>query len=330
MAILAVGDEPEFFNNFFTGNTQTTTRDAGQRGGVSASTSGTTRWELHHSSVSEVWVRYRSYFSSAATSTTNPILEFFNSANNRPVFQIIRSAAWTTARIDCTARFLSTAPSTFTNITTIDMPITENPGVDVVVQFRRGTSGLLRIWINGFMIIDVSGTFNSVDTTWDRLRLYSPSTAANWFGGVIVADENLVGFEIDHLSPSGAGFHTQWAGSAANLADATGAPAVDAATDINTNAVGQRSTFAYDDMITLNEAREIAGVAVAIRGIREAAAVPTGCVLVSRLAGTDYSHASFGLTTTASNNRQFFALDPAGNAWTEANVNAIEYGALSS
>lgn len=330
MAILAVGDEPEFFNNFFTGNTQTTTRDAGQRGGVSATTTGTTRWELHHSSVSEVWVRYRSYFSVSANSTTNPILEFFNSANSRPVFQIIRSASYSATQFDCTARFLSTAPSTFTNITTIDLPITENPGVEIIVFFRRGSSGLLRVWVNGYLIIDVSGTFNSVDTTWDRLRLYSPSTAANWFGGVIVADENLVGFELDHLSPSGAGFHTQWTGTAADLADATGAPAVNTGTDINTNAVGQRSTFAYDDMITLNEAREVAGVAVAVRGILEAASTPTDCVLVSRLAGTDYSHASFGLTATASNNRQFFALDPAGNPWTETNVNAIEYGALSS
>lgn len=326
MAILAVGDEPEFFNNFFTGNTQTTTKDRGQRGGVSASTTGTTRWELNITSSSEVWLRTRIFFSSSNVSTTAPMFELYNNTNARAVFQFL---LFSTAGINARARYLSTAPSTFTNITDFTFPLSQTPGTELIVYFKRGSSGVLKIWANGFLIVSTTGNYATVDTTFDRVRLYSNSTASCRYGGVIVADENLVGFEMDHLSPSGAGNYANWTGSAANLADATGAPAVDTANDINTNATAQRSTFAYDDMLALGAGREIVGVDVAARGILEAGSTPTTCTLVSRFSGTDYSHASFGFGASAANNSQWFPLDPAGGAWSESDVNGIEYGALS-
>jgi hypothetical protein len=326
MAILAVGDEPEFFNNFFTGNTHTVAKDRGQRGGVAGDTDGTTRWELNFTAQSEVWLRFWCFYSSNNVSTTNPMFELWNSTNSRAVFQWMSSA---NNRTNMRFRYLSTAPSTFTTITDLEMPISQTPGNDIVIYFKRGSSGVLKVWISGFLIYSGTGNYATVDTTFDRFRWYAPSAAANWGGGFIIADENLVGFEMDHLSPSGAGNYAGWTGSAANLADATGAPAVDTATDINTNATAQRSTFAYDNMQTLGAGREIVGVDVAARGILEAGSTPTTCTLVSRLAGTDYSHASFGFGAAAANNSQWFALDPTGAAWTEANVNGIEYGALS-
>jgi hypothetical protein len=326
MAILAVGNEPESFNNHFTGNTQTTAKDRGQRGGVAGDTDGTTRWELNITSSSEVWIRFWCFYSSNNTSTTNYFFDLFNSTNSRSVLQWLNVS---TGRVNTRFRYLSTAPSTYTTIADVELPLSQTPGNEFVIYFKRGSSGVLKIWVNGSLIYSFTGNYASVDTTFDRFRWYSPSTGANWGGGFILADENLVGYEMDHLSPSGAGNYSGWTGSAANLADATGAPAVNTGTDINTNATAQRSTFAYDDMLTLSDGREIAVVSVASRGILEAGSTPTTCDLVSRFSGTDYTHGSFGFGASASNNNQLFTTDPAGGAWSESDVNGIEYGALS-
>lgn len=325
MAILAVGNEPESFSNFFT-NVQTTTKDRGQRGGIAATTTGTVRWELPFTSSSEVWLRTWIYYSNNNTSTTLPLFELYNTTNARSVFQLLM---FTTAAANCRLRYLSTAPSTFTNITDLIIPFVQTPGIELTIYFKRGSSGVLKVWVNGSLIYSGTGNYATVDTTFDRVRLYSSNTAAVWYGGVIVADESLLGYEMDHLSPSGAGNYSGWTGSAANLADTTGAPAVNTGTYINTNATAQRSTFAYDDMLALGSGREIAVVSVASRGILEAGSTPTTCVLVSRFGGADYSHASFGFGAAASNNNQLFTTDPAGGAWSEADINGIEYGALS-
>lgn len=327
MAVLAVADEPESFANFFTGNTQTTTKDPNQRGGVQSTTTGTVRWEINiGSSVSECWYHGRTIII-PNTSTTVAWLSFYNSTNARDVLRILTVSS--TANEPGRATYNTTGTTYVTIGSDFNIPYSDGP-ITVDVYFKRGTSGVFELYLSGQRVVRTTGNFATQDTTWDRIRLYSPGASSQSHGGCIVADECTVGWQLDHLSPDGAGNYSQWTNGFANIADTTGAPAVDATTEINTNTVGNRSTFTFENMMTLAASQEIPAVALAARGIRDAGSALAAVNFCARLSATDYTLGDLGLGTTASNYTQLFALDPAGNAWTESNVNAIEWGVLAS
>lgn len=327
MTILAVGDEPEFFSNFFSGaNTvHTLFKDDGQRGGIYSN--ATNIWFLDlPAGVSELWMRFHTT-RSPSTSTTNPILTFTNTSTGKDAFRVMGTPSADTWRM--------TYNSVGTTYTTLaDAPFPSGDGTvthEVVLYFKRGASGVLRLWIDDDLLIDITGTYNTVDTTWNRIRFAGVSTSttttlSHGFGGIVVADEPLYGFIVDHLSPSAAGTYSAWTGSYTALADTTNAPQVDTSTFITTNANGQKFSAAYEDTVALDGSREVACVAIAMRGIREAGSTPTGASFLSRHAGTDYTLNNLSLGGSDSSFTQILATDPAGGAWTESSVNAIEFG----
>lgn len=325
MAILAVGDEPESFSNFNTGNTQTTVKDSGQRGSVSANTTGTIRWQLDFSSVTECWYHGR-VSAGNSNSATSPIISFYNTVSAKDVLRFVGVSSTSSASGRITRNSTGT---TYVAIgADFGFPMNDS-AFTIDIYFKRGTSGVLKVFLAGYLVLNETGDFTTADANWNAVRLFSGSGACS-HGACIVADECTVGWQIDHLSPSASGQYSEWTGSAANLADTTGAPVVDTATDINVNTTGQRYLANYDDMIALPAACEIPAVVLAARGLIEAGSGNTVVNFMARQATTDYTLNNTGFGTAAANARQIMALDPAGAAWTEANVNAIQFGVISA
>lgn len=326
MAILAVGDEPESWSNFHTGTlvVQTSYKDAGQRGGIYAN--ATNIWHIDLASgLGEMWLRFKTT-RLPTTSTTNPILMFTNTSTGKDALRVF--AITNQLRVS-----YNSSGTTYTVLSEFDFPSPDGNAHthEVIVYFKRGASGILKIWVDDALLVNLSGTYNTVDTTWNRIRFAGSSTStsvslATAFGGVVIADESLHGFQLDHLSPSAAGTYSEWTGSYTSLADVTGAPQIDTATDVNTNATAKRFLASFEDMSAISDCREIFAVQLAARGILETGSTPTTVSYFARLSSTDYTLNSLGLGSSALSYQQLLTVDPSSASWTASNVNAIEFG----
>lgn len=327
MSIIAVGDEPECFANFFSGATtvHTLAKDAGQRGGVYSN--ATNRWQLNlTSSATELWVRYITQ-GVAGFSSTNPVFAISNYSTNKDALRLHAVSA-------NTYRFTyNSSGTTYTTIVDFSYP-TSNGTIynsEIVIYFKRGASGVLKMWVDDCLLVDLSGNYSTVDATFNCVRFggYSTSTttaASQPLGGVILSDESPHGKTINHISPDNTGNYSSWTGSYTALADNTGAPQIDTTTTISVNANSQKFTTSYEDLSALVSEREVEAVQLAARGIIEAASTPSAVYFISRLSSTDYTHDSLLLSSTASSYKQVFPLDPLGASWTVTNINSIEFG----
>lgn len=326
MTILAIGDEPEFFSNFFSGaTTHTLYKDQGQRGGVYSNATNIWHMDLA-SSIDEVWFR-ANVTRLPTTSATNPAVAFTNTSTGKDAFRLM-----VTPSVDVLRATYNSVGTTYTTIADIPFPSADGTvNHTLVIYFKRGSSGIFRAWLDDDLLVDVSASLNTVDANWNRIRLGGPSTSTTavlsmGFGGIVVADEPLLGVSVDHLSPSAAGTYSEWTGTYTALADVSGAPQVNTTTFVSTNANGQRFLAAYEDSLSVDASREIVCVGVAMRGILETGSTPTAASFLSRLGGVDYTLSGLSLSSSDSSKTQIMALDPAGAAWTESNVNAVEFG----
>ncbi|MGD9670163.1 MAG: hypothetical protein AB7U75_14195 [Hyphomicrobiaceae bacterium] len=326
MAILAVVDEIECFDNASALTTvgQTSVKDPGQRGGFQTNFSNPLNVDLP-SAISEVWLRFK-VADNSATSTSNALFYLTNTGTGKDSLRLfhLTSASHPNWRFQ-----YNSSGTTYTTLA--EMNLTESEDAEFIIYWKRGASGVLKCWVNGTKIVDVSGAYNTPDTTFDRFTVRGSSTSTSTSvmiigAAIVIADEPLFNVYVDHISPDGAGTYSEWTGSYTNVDDSANAPYWNTATDINVNATGQRFLATYESMLTLDASREVAAVQLAARGILEGGSTPTDVLFKARLSSTDYLLNSLGLTSTASNARQLLSSDPASNPWTESNVNAIEFG----
>jgi hypothetical protein len=328
VAILAVVDEFECFDSLtaLTTGGQAVTKDSGQRGGFQTNFNNPLNIDLS-SSISDVWVRFR-IGDSSGSSAVNPIFKITNSVTGKDSLRFLHLTTFSFPNY----RFVYNSTGT-TYATLIDLALSESDtNSEMIIHWKRGVGGRLQVWINGTRIVNLTGTYNTPDTAFNRITFIGTSTSTSMTlatigGAVIVADEPIFDYFVDHISPDGAGTYSEWTGSYTNVDDAANAPYWSTATDINVNATGQRFLASYESMDSVGGSREIAAVNLAAHGVLESGSVPTSIAFKARLSGTDYTLNSLGFTATASNAQQLLTLDPAGNVWTPANVNAVEFGA---
>lgn len=328
MTILAVGDELESWPtpNNTTGGAQTAVMDPGQRGGITANS--TSFYDLPHAPVSEVWVRLMARF--AISVTGSPALAFRNTVTNKDALQIHFLTIGTGGT---GLRFsYNSSGVAYTMIQEVNWG--EASAADLTksldVYFRSGASGALKVFFNGRMVLNLTGNYTTVDTTWNCLRLQSSSaTTGNLYGGVIVADETTLGMTLDHLSPNGSGNVSAWAGNFNVLADTSVAPRIDLTNSISSNTPGQSFLATMEDT-TLHVSKEMRALQIAARGIIEAASGITSVSFLAREGGTNYTLGNLGLGAADSSFQQTLDLSPAGNAWTQSIINALELGVISA
>lgn len=327
MTILAVGDEVESWPSPLntTSDVQTTVKDTGQRGGINAS--NTQVWDLTHTSVSEVWVHFigRMVFSGST-----PTIALRNTATGKNALQILYNTANSRNQLRIERNSTGT---TYVNVADVDWngSATASSGTHYFdMYFKNGASGVLKVWIDGRLVLDISGNYTTVDATWNCLRLASSSNGnANLFGGVIVADESTLGMSLDHLSPNGSGSVSAWSGNFNALADTSVAPRMDLTTSISSNTAGQAFLATMEDT-ALHSSKDVRALQIAARGVIEAASSITSVSFLARESSTNYTLNDLGLTSTTSSYQQVLDTSPAGNVWTDSIVNDLELGVISA
>jgi hypothetical protein len=276
--------------------------------------------------VSECWIHMRVYRQSAAVgSTTLPVIMLHNSTTGKDAFRIYN--VQTSAYFDFKYNNSGTAYTTITS----GPVFTSNGAFDFDLYFKRGTGGVLKAFGNNTLAIHATGTFNTVNTTWDTLILSGMHTTVSWeFGNIVVGDMPLFAYEFQTLKPTAAGAVSGWTGDYTTLQGVSGM--VDTSTAIHTNSVADAFTMSYEDMITPAPNLDVKAVGLAAGGSIDSAAAISNIALYARYASINYTLNSVGTVKGEGPFRYAQVLEqtPASTPWSEADVNSIEFGGITS
>jgi len=277
-------------------------------------------------SVSECWVHFSLYrIFPGVGSTTFPFLTLYNSSTGKDAFRIYNTA--TTAYFSC--RYNS-AGTTYTTIAS-GASNTTNAVISVDLYFKRGASGALKLFVDRQLRIDTTGTYNTVDTTWDYLTLTGFITTMTWeYSNIIVSDVPMFDWEYQTLRPSAAGAVSGWTGDYTDLLDNAGK--IDATSAVFTDTASDSFTMSYENMVTPQANHDIKAVAIAASGSIDSAASISNIALYARHASTNYTLNNIGASAGNGPVRysQVMELNPVSAQWSESDVNAIEFGGITS
>lgn len=320
MTIYAVGNEHDSYKRHQTPRYQTATKSATADYGITTSADGFAVLDIG-SSLSECWVHFK-YTPATILATANiTFLALHNLSTGKDALRLVRSGS----NGDIVLQYNNTG-TTYTTITTVATSGDASTHV-VDMYFKRGGSGELRVFVNGTLRHTSTGSYVTVDATWDCVYLGAPFTNSNTyqFCDVIVADHPCIGYTLHSLTPSGAGTVNDWTGDYADLLGTTGK--VDKTKAIHSAAAGDDCLFAYEDM-TLPSGQQIIAVSVATAASFEDSSGIADLELLVRHAGSTTSEGSLGVVANKGlfRGQKVLDLNPAGGTWTESAVNAIEFG----
>jgi hypothetical protein len=192
-----------------------------------------------------------------------------------------------------------------------------------------GDSVTVKVWIDGALVINAAGvdTRNGATTTVDNWRLSGATGLWGFDDFILGTGTGPVGdHNVEFVLPDGAGAFAEWAsnGAATNwqCIDEPGASDGDT-TYVSSATAGQRVRTTAGDLVST--AGTITAIQLEAIARKDDAGVRT-LALVSRLAGTDKVGATQGLGASYGGFSELQTVDPAGAAWTIANVNAAEIG----
>lgn len=201
-----------------------------------------------------------------------------------------------------------------------------------------GAAGSAVVAVDGVVVVNVAGvnTKQSANAYATTARIIGGGIGGSTVCDYYVTDGVVAGAEpvatigdvrVVALRPSGVGSNAQFAPSAgANWQNVDDAPTPDGDATYNASAtVGQIDTFATTDLAAALVVTTIPAVFVKTYGRKDDAGVRSLAAAVKLGANTV---AAAGVPSSAGYAWQAdkFATDPAGAAWTKANVNAAEFG----
>lgn len=275
---------------------------------------------------SEVWVHL--LINPPSISSLSDIVVLYNVASGKPNFRWAKAAG---SNEDQLFQY-STDGTAWTTISTVAIPDSGFIAKYTVdMYFKRGPSGAFKLFLEGRKLVDVTGTYNSVDSTFDGLYLASGASNPSYFSQIIVATDSTVGSTVETVVPNATGTHSAWSGTYTDINSVgTDTDPGDVYKGIHTNTASLKQTSNIENMSTLPAGRSVRAVATNALSLMTPGSTPTDANMLYRLGGVDYTGAAFSLDGDAGLSRASEILDtndPAGNPWTEANVNALEVGA---
>lgn len=278
--------------------------------------------QLNIPSVSECWLHFRMDVSTSSDATL-PLVSLRNRSTGKDAFQITNTNTASTAVF----RWNNSGTS-YTEFVRLNA---NNNSVNHIwdVYFKRGASGVIKIFIDGGLMYSATGNFSTVDTTWDAVILNSNDGNSTVFGGFMVGDAPMFNHRLDTMRPSAAGTTNAWNGAYTDIDDA---PYADRADAVHTNTPSAAYTFNYEDAASLAASYDIKALMVASIGSLDSGASISDIELYMRHSGTNYTYASLGFIAGNGDfgGQQIFHTDPLGSAWTTSTINAIEIGAIAS
>lgn len=326
MTILGVGNEGDSFaNNFSSSFYQTACKDSLARGGIAPTDSS--RHELKLSStVSEIWVHGFMAAISTGDSTTAALISLYDTAVGPEELRILVVSNPTTTQKAFRASYWDGA--SYVTIGEFPLPVIDagSTGFEFDFHYKSGSSGRFRFFVKRQVVFDKSGTFSA--STFDRVVFGAPDATGYYYGSIIAADECTVGFRLDSLIPNITSSSSGWTNATVtNLADTTGAPAVNTGTLASTNTTGAFFLLNYENPSSFATIREARGVSVATAGLIQSGSGFTTLSLYVN--STTLGDMAFGTSFTSY--QEFMNVDPATTtAWTNTSISNMTVGAITS
>lgn len=274
-------------------------------------------------SVDECWLHFRMDVGSNSDASA-PLVALHNLSTGKDAFQVSCTSTVSTAVFRW-----NHSGNSYTEFTRVDANMNQiNHIFDI--YFKRGSSGVLKVWIDGNLVVNLTGNYSTVDTTWDAVMLRSAGNSATAFGGLMVGDSPMFAHQLDTMYPDGAGTTNAWNGAYTDIDDASGY--ADRADAVHTDTSTAAFTFNYQSSASVAQGAEIKALMVASMGSLDLAATITDIELYMRHSGTNYTYGSLGFVAGNGDigGQQIFHLDPLGAQWTTSSINALEIGAIAS
>lgn len=324
MIIYGVGNEHDSYETHVTPRYSTAVKSVNADYNVVASSHGPALLRLS-ASLSECWIHFRFAPSSATATASQSFLGLYNSSTKKLALRLVR--------LDSSGDIHFQYNSSGVTYTTIGKTAGDPSGAqDIDIFFRRGGSGVLRVFINGILRLDTSGSYTTVDTTWDAVLLQGQQVSAQTvaFADLIVADSCLINYSVGTARPDAAGSVNAWDGTYADVLGSAGL--IDKYVGIHTDTPGDSYLFGMETFPSLESYQEIKAVSLSTAGSLDAASAVADAELYVRHASTNYTLASlsFSADSVISKNQQILYTNPAGGVWSVSDVGSLEIGVIVS
>lgn len=331
MTIYAVADEQDSYyryiirpNSAFSATTKDT--NARTAGITSGRVPALLRWST---GLSEVYVNVLSSFGAPATS--NAILfALRNQSSGNRIFDVINGSSGSAL----TVRY--NLSGTMTDIAAVNLQGSARSNTSrYTLYFRRGSSGAIRLYYKGTLISEYTGNFSTPDTTMDELLIGGLNPTETFRPiSVIVSDDLRIDTRLNTLVPNGTGNSSDWTGDWNQLAAAgeQGTGSANIFAPVHTNSINQKLLSAFGDIPTVLANHSIQAVAVSAMGALDSGSGVSSVSFLARQSSTDYTLNSMGLVAGDGfrGSQQILHTTPAGGAWTESDLNAMQFGMVSA
>lgn len=279
--------------------------------------------------LTEAWVRFNIQAVSGASPASLPLVAFFDSTTEKDALRI----SWVGANeFDVS---YNSSGTTYTSVGTFYSSYAGSyggAGVCWDVYFKRGASGVVRVFVNNAMVFEYTGALSTVDSTFDgvvfrgndSVRLFS-------YGAVIFSDEPMFNARLATLRPNGIGNESTWTLTTfANVDDIGFKTSFE--DGVYTNATGVALTHAMSDLGAFTTDRRYPAVIVYAHAAIATGAVPTGMNFRIRQGSTNYTKASLGVTPgePAMGYSETYTTDMLGSPWTVTNINSLQVGLITT
>ena len=279
-------------------------------------------------SLTEGWVRFNIQSVSGGTPASIPLVSYFNSSTDKDAvrilwtganeFEVVYNSSGTT--YTSLGKFYSTFYGAYTSF-----------GHCWSVYFKRGSSGIVRVFVNDSIVFEYTGALNTVDSTFDGVRFKGNDTVrvVN-YGCVIFSDEPMFNTRVQTLRPSGIGNETAWSLTTFGNVDDTGFK-TDFEDGVYVNSTGVALTHAMQDATAVTDRRFSAVIVYAHASIG-AGATPTGMNFRIRQGTTNYTKGALAITPgePPKGFSEVYTTDMVGAPWTLTNINSLQVGLITT
>lgn len=197
-------------------------------------------------------------------------------------------------------------------------------------RFKRGASGVFSAYLQNRRILHVTGNYATGQTTWDEVVFAWKSSSGAVTSQLLITDTYVPMHRIETLGiQSSTSTHSAWNGTYAGVDEYT---SINTSDYVDTDTDALKHTFVIENMTALPTSKKIMAVGLAASGTIQASSSVTSVNFMSVHSSTDYTQDNMSLPTdgTQAYAQQNNTLNPSGGAWSEANVNALEIGVIST
>lgn len=264
--------------------------------------------------------QYTNYFSTRCA--TNPVfIKFYSGGVKKLGFRFTTNTSNTLELVQWNGSAwvsVTTAPYG----TTVGIPGTNDPWqVDIFIDISGGRVSFYR---NQAPVLTVTGV-SFIATSFDAIRLSTPSGDGLCYSEVLVADWNTMLSRVVSKAPNGNGNYTEWTGAGYTALDELQA----AADYMTSGTANQRQGVTCSSWPALGTSENVEYVQINVASIRDISG-PANQNVYWRISATDYNDSDTAVNTSLTKTFRGFATNPAtGAAWTPTILNSAEVGVRS-